>query len=98
MNNVTINAIVDTDIANAINISRLYRNAQSLVDINKLFEQDLVDAVIISSPHEFHCEQAITALRNAKAVFLEKPMVTTFEQLERFSSFLLQENNRASLC
>src|SRR5205823_951608 len=55
-----------------------------------LFASNDVDAVLISSPHKYHCDQALRALQQGKAVFVEKPMVTDFEQLERMRTFLNQ--------
>ncbi|OQA35389.1 MAG: 4-carboxy-2-hydroxymuconate-6-semialdehyde dehydrogenase [Candidatus Dependentiae bacterium ADurb.Bin331] len=88
MKNVKINAVVEPNVAASMNISNLYQAQGSFNHENYLFEQDLVDAVVIASPHKFHCEQAMQALERGKAVFLEKPMVTDFEQLERMYDFL----------
>jgi len=94
---VKINAMVDADIANATNASRTYGVAKALVNDKELFKEDLVDAVMIASPHKFHCSQIINALRNGKAVFCEKPMVTDFNQLHRLSEFVKNKPNVA-LC
>lgn len=93
MKNVSINAIVDADMSNSINVSRLYGVAKALNDDKDLFIDDLVDTVIIASPHKYHCDQALNALRHGKAVFMEKPMVTDFEQFSRLSSFLKKNPN-----
>jgi len=85
---VTINAVVDADVANAMNASKLYGGAKALVNDEQLFDNDLVDAVVIASPHKFHCSQIINAMRNGKAVFCEKPMVTDFGQLQKLMTFL----------
>ncbi len=90
---VKISAIVDTDVTNAENIRRTYGAATALTDSRDLFDQDLVDALVIASPHKFHCDQALDALSQGKAVFLEKPMATTFEQYDRLSKFLIQNPN-----
>ncbi|MCK5633132.1 bi-domain-containing oxidoreductase, partial [bacterium] len=74
--NVTINAIVDVDVSSSINSSKLYGAAHVLVDDKQLFAKDCVDAVVIATPHTFHCQQIITAMQQGKAVFCEKPMVT----------------------
>lgn len=95
--NVKINAIVDTNIANSISISKVYAASRALSDDRALFHDNLVDAVVIASPHKFHCDQALTALQNGKAVFLEKPMVTDFDQLDRLYAFL-QRNPSIPFC
>jgi len=87
---VKINAIVDTDITTSINLSKVYGAKKYFCNDQDLFCEDIVDAVIIASPHHSHYEQAMLAMKNRKAVFLEKPMVTTFEQLEQMSEFLKQ--------
>ncbi len=89
LNKVKVNAVVDSDIANSMNAKTLYGAAKAMVDDKDLFTQeDLVDALVIASPHKFHCEQILNGLRHGKAVFCEKPMVTTFEQLDKLSAFL----------
>jgi predicted dehydrogenase/threonine dehydrogenase-like Zn-dependent dehydrogenase len=86
--NTSFTAIIDSDIANSTNVSRLYGSAQALTDDQELFNNDLADVVIIASPHKYHCDQIMRALDHNKAVFVEKPMVTTFEQLERLTPIL----------
>ena len=94
---IKISAIVDANVATAENTKRTYGAATALVDEKELFDKDLVDAVIIASPHKFHCDQIIEALCHGKAVFVEKPMVTTFEQHEKLSAFL-HDNPSAPFC
>lgn len=88
-----ISAIVDANIANSVNVSKLYGAARALSHDDELFADDLVDAVVISSPHKYHCDQALKALSHGKAVFLEKPMVTDFEQLARMKEFFRKHPN-----
>lgn len=94
---VKISAIVDANITIAENTSRTYGAAKALVDDRELFDEDLVDALVIASPHKFHCDQIINALSHGKAVFVEKPMVTTFEQHKQLSEFL-KNNPSAPFC
>jgi predicted dehydrogenase/threonine dehydrogenase-like Zn-dependent dehydrogenase len=94
---VTINAIVDADISTSLNACKLFGGARALVNDHDLFNDDLVDVVIIASPHKYHCEQALRALEHGKAVFLEKPMVTDFEQFERLRTFL-DNHKQAPFC
>lgn len=82
-----VSAVVDVDAANAMMVARSYGVAHTFTDDAVLFAHDLVDAVVIASPHAFHAAQTIRALEQGKAVFLEKPMVTSFDQLEQFKEF-----------
>lgn len=93
LKNTKINAIVDANIADSVNVSKLYGAAQALAHDDELFAQDLIDAVVISSSHKLHCDQALKALAHGKAVFLEKPMVTDFDQLARMKEFFKKHPN-----
>lgn len=95
--NTQLNAIVDSNIATSLNISKKYGAALALSSDNELFMQDVVDAVVIASPHNEHCDQALNALAHGKAAFVAKPMVTDFEQLARMKAFLTEHPN-APLC
>jgi predicted dehydrogenase/threonine dehydrogenase-like Zn-dependent dehydrogenase len=86
--NLNITAVVDVNIANSIGVSHQYGVARTLVNDTELCSYNDLDAVLIASPHKYHADQALRALNQGKAVFLEKPMVTDFEQLEQFRTFL----------
>ncbi|MFW6189819.1 MAG: Gfo/Idh/MocA family protein [Planctomycetota bacterium] len=51
------------------------------------FEQVLgdpeVDLVVLATPHDLHCEQAVRALDAGKHVVTDKPMCTSLEQCDR---------------
>ncbi|HEV2600737.1 MAG TPA: bi-domain-containing oxidoreductase [Candidatus Babeliales bacterium] len=85
---VSIDVVVDKNVAMSLYVAQKYGAAKTLVEDVHLFNDDLVDVVVIASSHKFHCDQALHALKNGKAVFLEKPMVTDFDQLDRFMAFI----------
>ncbi|MDP3889468.1 MAG: Gfo/Idh/MocA family oxidoreductase, partial [bacterium] len=97
LKNTKINAIVDTDIANSINVSQLYCASKTYANDDDLFVNDDVDVVVIASPHKYHCDQALKAMQHGKAVFVEKPMVTDFGQLARFKEFF-KKNKEFPFC
>lgn len=97
LRNIQIHAVVDPDAANALSVSRQYNARLNLSSDADLFSQDLVDAVVIASPHKYHTEQALKALERGKAVFLEKPMATTLEQYQQLYEFL-EHNPQARFC
>lgn len=85
---VKLMALVDANITNSLNVAPLYDIEHILINDDQLFASDLVDAVVIASPHKFHCDQIMRAMKAGKAVFSEKPMVTNQQQLEQLSLFL----------
>jgi predicted dehydrogenase/threonine dehydrogenase-like Zn-dependent dehydrogenase len=97
MRNVQIKAIVDADIKNSVKVSSQFGVARACRKDDELFQDDLVDVVVIASPHAFHCDQAIKAIKHGKGVFLEKPMVTDFAQLQELSN-LLKRNPTIPFC
>lgn len=52
-------------------------------DYRALLARDDIDAVFVTSPDNFHEEQAVAALEAGKAVYLEKPMAITVEGCDR---------------
>ncbi len=93
ISHVNINAVVDVDMSNALNISRLYNAKNPLSSTENIYSQDLADVCVIASPHKFHCDQTLEALKSGKAVFVEKPLATDWQQYERISDFLKINNN-----
>jgi len=88
-----IHTIVDPDISNSLNLSKIYGAKKYFTNTTEFFENDSSDVVVISSEHKFHCAQALQAMEKGKAVFLEKPMVTNFAQLKTITSFLKNNKN-----
>lgn len=97
LHNVKINAVVDPDITRSLMAARSFNASKALINDHDLFNDDLVDVVVITSSHKYHCEQALRALHNGKAVFMERPMATDLEQLAELKKYLCTHNN-APLC
>src|SRR5438105_4133434 len=51
--------------------------------VEELLERSDIDAVLISTPHARHAEQAIAAAARGKHILLDKPMATTVEECDR---------------
>lgn len=87
--NIEIAAVVDIDIAQALSVARTYGTKNAFVHTEELYEKDVIDVVVVvASPHRYHSEQAFEALRHGKPVFIEKPLVTDWEQLVQWKNFL----------
>lgn len=47
--------------------------------VGALLARDDIDAIIVTTPHAVHAEQAILAAENGKHILMDKPMATTVE-------------------
>ncbi len=58
-------------------------NARVHDDFDALCADPGVDAIYIASPHEYHADQAVTALAHGKHVLVEKPMALSLADCDR---------------
>lgn len=58
-----------------------YPDKRLTADADSILNDPSIDAVSIASFDNFHHQQVMTALRNGKHVFAEKPLCLSFEQL-----------------
>lgn len=76
----------------------------STTDYNRILADEKVDMVMICTRHDLHAQMVIQALRAGKAVFVEKPMALTIEQIDEIvktvketgSPFMVGFNRRFS--
>lgn len=95
--NVQVEAAADKSIVTSLNIAQIYGAKKTVINEEELFNDQNINMVFINSPHHKHTIQAIHAMEKGKAVFLEKPMATTFEDLNTLYSYL-QKNKEAQFC
>ncbi len=79
--NVSIKYIVARRMEKARRIAERYNVAFISSDPKEVFEDDDVNLVVIATPHNTHYNFLKQALLHRKAVYVEKPMVLTMEQL-----------------
>lgn len=65
-----------SDVAARFGFGRVAATAEEILD------DDAIDAVVIATRHREHAALAASALRAGKAVFCEKPLALTIEELE----------------
>lgn len=58
-------------------------DVQVFASAEELFASDACDAVVISTPTNFHAELSIAALESGKHVLVEKPMASSLEECKR---------------
>jgi predicted dehydrogenase len=70
----------------AADVARRIGATQATTDVDAVFSDPGVDAVMISSRHDSHAGLVIRALEAGKHVYVEKPLGTTYEQLEAITT------------
>ncbi|MEO0191671.1 MAG: bi-domain-containing oxidoreductase [candidate division WOR-3 bacterium] len=76
------------DQVNPGHVARRHGFAKASPDPTSLMNDPDLDAVFIATPHSSHARLAVEALSAGKAVFVEKPLVITREELESLRGVL----------
>jgi predicted dehydrogenase/threonine dehydrogenase-like Zn-dependent dehydrogenase len=66
----------------AFQVARKHGFASSTTDIESLFTNPEINALVVSTRHDTHADLALRALRAGKHLFVEKPLCVTTEDLE----------------
>lgn len=94
LNNVEVAAIYDAETTTP---PKSYSSLCAYSSDEDLLNDETVDAVVITSPQQFRCGQALKALHRGKAVFVEKPVTIDEDQFQQLFAFL-DENPNAPFC
>ena len=86
--NINLHTFVDKDTTNLLTNAKIYDVKKISNSSTKTINDDDLNLVIIATPHKYHFNQTLEALKNGKAVFVEKPAVVNFEQLDLLEKFL----------
>jgi len=85
-----IHALVDSDAAQALTLGAVYKTPVIKTKYHDVLSNSDINTVIIATPHGLHATQSLDCLRDGKAVFVEKPSATTFEDLDVLEKFLCE--------
>jgi predicted dehydrogenase len=78
---VKLHRVVTTSALSAANAKRKFGFAEASTDLDELLDDDSVDAIFVVTRHSSHAELTNRALRAGKAVFVEKPLALSTEEL-----------------
>ncbi|WP_422475643.1 bi-domain-containing oxidoreductase [Endozoicomonas sp. ALB032] len=76
ISDVEIRAVASKTGSSAAVTAKKVKASYATSNINKILEDEDIDAVVISTRHSSHAELVIKALKSGKDVFVEKPMAT----------------------
>jgi predicted dehydrogenase/threonine dehydrogenase-like Zn-dependent dehydrogenase len=80
---VDLNRVVTTSALSAANAKRKFGFTTASTDLDELLEDDSVDAIFVVTRHSTHADLTVRALEAGKAVFVEKPLALSNDELTR---------------
>ena len=83
INDAVLTAVCDADVSHKYK----FENIPFYLNIKNFLKQDIIDAVIIATPHKSHVEIAKLALQNNINVIVEKPLAITSKKCREFIKF-----------
>ncbi len=78
----TLYSVANRTYENAVNFARKYGISKVYQNIQELFEDDNVDIIYISTPHNTHIQYIKEALKHGKHVLCEKSITLNLQELE----------------
>jgi predicted dehydrogenase/threonine dehydrogenase-like Zn-dependent dehydrogenase len=87
---VSLKTITSSDGLSGAVYGKKFGFHQTTTNIDTIFHDNEIDAVVISTRHNTHAELVIKALESGKHVFVEKPLALTLHDLESIESSIIQ--------
>jgi predicted dehydrogenase len=88
LSDVQLRGIASATGKNAIVVTEKYKNAFITTDIDEILNDSETDGVLICSSQHEHYAHVRKTMEARKAVFVEKPMVTRLEDLQKLYSLM----------
>ncbi len=85
--------VATTRSLSAVNAQRRFGFATASTDTDAVLEDETLDAIFIVTRHHTHADLVCRALRAGKAVFVEKPLALTREELDRIVEVIADTGN-----
>lgn len=83
---VRLKSVVTTGSVRGWQAARLHGFEQVSTDLDGVLSDPEIGALVVATRHDTHADLVLRAAAAGKSVFVEKPLATTAEQLERIAS------------
>jgi predicted dehydrogenase/threonine dehydrogenase-like Zn-dependent dehydrogenase len=90
----TLHAIVSKNGLSGTTLAQKYKIPHVGTDVNELFGDTQIGAVVIATPHNTHAELVIAALESGKHVFVEKPLAFSRDEVAQIYKAAVQSNGK----
>jgi predicted dehydrogenase/threonine dehydrogenase-like Zn-dependent dehydrogenase len=85
--------VVTTSSLSAANAQRRFQFSEASTNVESLLDDDTLDAIFVVTRHATHAELVCRALETGKAVFVEKPLALSEEQLTKILDVIRSTGN-----
>lgn len=93
LSSVRLAHVATTRSLSAVNAQRRFGFAAASTDADAVLDDPSVDAIFIVTRHHTHAELVCRALQTGKAVFVEKPLALTRDELQRVIDTVISSGN-----
>jgi predicted dehydrogenase/threonine dehydrogenase-like Zn-dependent dehydrogenase len=93
LENVRLAHVATTKSLSAVNAQRRFGFAAASTTAQSVLEDDSLDAIFVVTRHSTHADMVCRALETGKAVFVEKPLALTGEELQRIIDTVASTGN-----
>lgn len=89
-----LKTIVNRSGDKALNVARQFKAGQISSNQDDIFNDPEIDLVMICTRHGDHADLVLKGLNSGKHVYVEKPLATTPEQLEKVRHFFIDNDGK----
>jgi predicted dehydrogenase/threonine dehydrogenase-like Zn-dependent dehydrogenase len=91
--NAQLAHVATTRSLSAVNAQRRFGFSTASTSAQAVLEDESLDAIFVVTRHATHADLVCRALETGKAVFVEKPLALTGEELDRITAFIAKTGN-----
>lgn len=88
-----LDTVVTRTGVNAKNVAGKFGFANSSTDADEILKKDSINTLFIATQHDTHAKYVVDGLKHNKAVFVEKPLALTYEELEEVKKTYAEHPN-----
>ena len=93
LDNACLAHVATTRSLSAVNAQRRFGFTTASTNADAVLEDPTLDAIFIVTRHHSHAELVCRALETGKAVFVEKPLALTSDELDRVTEVITNTGN-----
>ena len=86
-------SVATTTALSAVTAQRRFGFGSATTDVDGIFDDEAINTIVVATRHDTHAEYVTRALRAGKAVFVEKPLAISEEELDEIIATVHETGN-----